>query len=111
MIHELRIYEIHDATREVFLRRFAEHAAPIMRRHGFTLVATWEAGSAGAREFVYLLAWPDAATMENAWAAFLADPEWVETKRRSREAHGPIVGRIEDRLLVPVGPAPMQQAT
>ncbi len=105
MIHQLRIYEIPDATRDAFLRRFDEHAAPIMRRHGFTLVGRWEAGMPGAREFVYLLAWPDEATMRSAWASFLADAEWIEIKRVTSAAYGRLVGRIEDRVLAPAGAA------
>lgn len=105
MIHQLRIYEIHDATRDAFLHRFAEHATRIMRRHGFTLVGTWETGAAGGREFVYLLAWPDAAAMHGAWTSFLADPEWIEIKRVTQAAHGRLVGRIEDRVLVAAGAA------
>ena len=43
------------------------------------------------------------ATKERAWAAFLADKEWKEIKRRTRAEHGDLVGEIEDRTLAPVG--------
>ena len=103
MIHQLRIYEIFEHNREAFLARFAAHSAPIMARHGFRLVATWEARTPRRREFVYLLAWPDEATKDSAWAAFLADPEWVEAKRATWEVYGRLVGEIEDRVLAPTG--------
>lgn len=34
-----------------------------MRGYGFTIVALWETQANGRTEFVYLLAWPDEATM------------------------------------------------
>lgn len=106
MIHELRIYEIFEDNRAAFLARFAEHAAPIMTRHGFTLVGTWETQARSRREFVYLLAWPDEAARSAAWATFLADPEWIEVKRATGERHGRLVGEIEGRTLVPAAGFP-----
>lgn len=103
MIHQLRIYEIFEHNREAFLARFDARSAPIMARHGFRLLATWETRTRQRREFVYLLEWPDEATMDAGWTAFLADPEWVEAKRATRETHGTLVGEIEDRVLVPAG--------
>ena len=111
MIHQLRIYEIFEHNRGAFLERFDAHSARIMARHGFTLVATWETSAPSRGEFVYLLSWPDEAAMDAGWAAFLADPEWIEAKRATREAHGRLVGAIEDRVLVPVGSAPLHRVT
>jgi heme-degrading monooxygenase HmoA len=111
MIYQLRIYEIFEHNREAFLERFDAHSARIMTRHGFTLVATWETSTPSRREFVYLLSWPDEAAKDAGWAAFLADPEWIEAKRAAREAHGRLVGEIEDRVLVPVGDVPPQRVT
>lgn len=111
MIHQLRIYEIFDHNREAFLARFAGQSARIMARHGFTLVASWETRTTRRMEFVYLLSWPDEAAMDAGWAAFLADPEWIEAKRATREACGPMVGEIEDRVLVPTGEVPLPFAT
>ena len=59
MIHQLRIYEIFEANKAAFHARFRDHAARIMERHGFDIVAMWEARTEGRTEFVYLLAWPD----------------------------------------------------
>lgn len=107
MIHQLRIYEIFDHNREAFLARFAAHSVRVMARHGFTVVATWESLTPRRREFIYLLSWPDEAAKDASWAAFLADPEWIEVKRATREAHGQLVGEIEDRVLVPAGDVPL----
>ena len=71
----------------------------IMARHDFKIVATWESRSAGRTEFLYLLEWPDAETMKDRWARFLADAEWIEIKKVTGAAHGRLVGEIQDRTL------------
>ena len=110
MIHQLRIYEIFEHNKAAFHARFRDHAARIMRRHGFRILTMWEAR--GQRtEFVYLLEWPDAATKSAAWAAFMADSEWAEIKRRTAAEHGSLVGAQEDRLLVPTDYSPRLAAS
>ncbi len=103
MINQLRIYEIFDHNKAAFHARFRDHAARIMARHGFRILAMWEArseqGSEARTEFVYLLAWPDEAAKDAAWESFMADEEWQEIKRRTAAEHGGLVGAIEDRIL------------
>jgi heme-degrading monooxygenase HmoA len=109
MIHQLRIYEIFEHNKAAFHARFRDHAARIMRtRYGFRIVAVWETTSSDRTECAYLLEWPDEATKAAAWAAFMADAEWAEMKRVTREEHGLMVGQIEDRLLTPVDYSPAQ---
>jgi heme-degrading monooxygenase HmoA len=103
VIHQLRIYEIFEHNKAAFHARFRDHAARIMRRHGFDVVGMWETRTPARTEFVYLLAWPDDAARARAWEAFLADPEWAEIKRVTRAAHGDLVGAIENRVLRPAG--------
>lgn len=98
MIHQLRIYEIFEQNKAAFHARFRDHAAWIMKRYGFQIVAMWEAKTTERTEFVYLLRWPDEQTKTNAWAGFMADQEWDEIKRATR-GQGSLVGKIEDRLL------------
>ena len=99
MINQLRIYEIFEDNKAAFHDRFRDHAARIMRRYGFRIVAMWEARAEGKTEFVYLLEWPDEAAKDAAWAAFMADEEWAEIKRVTAAEHGSLVGGIEDRVL------------
>jgi hypothetical protein len=99
MIHQLRIYEIFDRNKTAFHDRFRDHAARIMRRYDFHIVAMWEAKGEQRTEFVYLLQWPDAATMEQQWARFMADKEWSELKKKTAAEHGQLVGGIQSRVL------------
>jgi NIPSNAP len=97
-VYQLRIYEIFEANKQAFHDRFRDHAMRIMKRHDFRIVAMWESKTAERTEFVYLLEWPDRATLKDRWEKFLADEEWVEIKRRTR-VHGQLVGEIEDRTI------------
>lgn len=98
-IYQLRVYELDEASKPVFHARFRDHAMRIMKRHGFDIVAIWEARREGRPEFVYLLRWPDQATLERAWTAFRADKEWTAIKLATVSPDAPIMGGIEDRTM------------
>jgi hypothetical protein len=103
VILQMRTYELFDNTREAFHARFRDHAVRIFERHGFSFVAGWESRHEGGSQFSYVLRWPDEDTMRRCWAAFMADDEWAEIKRRSAaSAPGPLVGEIDDCLVTPV---------
>ncbi len=111
MINQLRLYRIDPARKDVFLKRFREHAVRIMtERYGFQILAMWLSDEKEQMRFVYLLSWPDAAAMTSAWERFMADKEWAEIKRRFRESHGEPVQSVEDIALdavdfsAPLGP-------
>lgn len=98
-IHQLRIYEIFENNKQAFHDRFRDDAARIMAKYGFKIVAMWESQTAERTEFVYLLQWPDEATMKDRWAKFMQDQEWKDIKKRTGAQHGVMVGDIEDRTL------------
>src|SRR5258708_2168371 len=99
MIHQLRIYEIFERNKTAFHARFRDHAARVMRRHGFHILDMWEGRKDERLEFVYLIEWPDEAAKEAAWKTFMADPEWIAIKRETYASDGDMVGAIEDRTL------------
>jgi heme-degrading monooxygenase HmoA len=99
MIHQLRIYEIFETNKDAFHARFRDHAARIMERYGFDIVAMWEAKGPERTEFVYLRRWPDEQTKTRAWTAFMADLEWDDIKKATRD-RGALVGKIQDRALL-----------
>lgn len=107
-IHQLRIYEIFEHNKAAFHERFRDHAVRIMERHGFKIVAMWEAKGETRTEFVYVLEWPDETTMKAQWTKFLTDQEWGAIKEKTRGAHGALVGEIQERVLrlVPYSPVP-----
>lgn len=106
-VQQLRIYTLYDNTKEAFHARFRDHAMRIMARHGFRIIALWEARKDDRPELVYLLDWSDEATMKKAWAAFMADEEWIAIKRQTPAEHSPMVAAIEEKVirLTPYSPA------
>jgi hypothetical protein len=99
VIHQLRVYEIFENNKQAFHTRFREHAMRIMAKYDFKILAIWETQHDGRTEFVYLLEWPDRATLTDRWAKFMADPEWAAIKKRTGAQHGQMVGTIQDRVL------------
>ncbi|KAM3099095.1 NIPSNAP family protein [Phormidesmis sp. 146-12] len=111
VIHQLRIYEIFDSNKTAFHERFRDHVMRIMARYDFKIVATWESRHQNRTELVYLLEWSDTETMKERWAAFMADQEWAEIKKVTAEAHGSLVGNIEDRTLELTDYSPSRRLT
>ncbi|SFC11596.1 NIPSNAP protein [Bosea sp. CRIB-10] len=99
MIEQLRIYEIFESNKDAFHARFRDHAARIMKTYGFDIAAMWEAKTKDRTEFVYVLRWPDEATMRESWARFMQDAEWSRIKDSSAAEHGRMVGAIEERVM------------
>lgn len=99
VIHQLRIYEIFEGNKQAFHDRFRDHARRIMAKYDFNIVAMWESKTGDRTEFVYLLEWPDKATMTDRWARFMADREWSDIKKKTGAVHGRFVGDIQDRTL------------
>lgn len=108
VIHQLRIYEIFENNKQAFHERFRDHAMRIMAKYDFKIVAQWETRHEGRTEFVYLLQWPDQATLTDRWARFMADQEWAAIKKRTAAQHGQLVGGIEDRVLTVQDYSPTQ---
>jgi hypothetical protein len=111
VVHQLRIYEIFDHNKQAFHDRFRDHAMRIMKKYDFNIVAMWEAKNGERTEFVYLLEWPDEATMKDRWAKFMADKEWSDIKKETAAKHGKLVGEIQDRTLNLTAYSPQKKLT
>ncbi len=105
-MQQLRVYAVNRANRDAFHRRFQEHALRIMKRYDFRVVDMWESDSGDKLQFIYVLDWPDAATLEKQWKAFLADAEWIEIKKRSAAEHGELVRSAAGQVLKRVSYGP-----
>lgn len=98
-VYQLRVYEIFETNKVAFHQRFRDHAMRIMARHGFDIIALWEAKTQQRTEFVYLIRWPDTETMRQAWANLMADQEWSAIKEKSAAEHGAMVGEIQEKVM------------
>lgn len=74
----------------------------IMKSYGFDIKAMWYSEFNDKTEFVYILQWPDKTRLQKQWEAFMADVEWEEIKRTSRETYGEMVlSKERDQILNP----------
>ena len=105
-VYQLRIYEVSSDKKEIFHDRFKNHALRIMKRYGFEVVSLWESSSVMNFEFIYILKWPDAVTMERQWKLFLADEEWIVIKKKTVSENGEPVLKATGRLLSDVEYSP-----
>jgi NIPSNAP len=99
-VHQLRIYQIYDNNKSAFHARFRDHAARIMAKYDFKIVAMWESKTGDKTFFVYLLEWPDVQTMHDRWAKFMADKEWSDIKKATAAKEGNLADVMEDRTLI-----------
>lgn len=101
MLHELRIYRCLPGRLPNLLARFETVTLAIWARHGIRQAGFWTTVIGPSNnDLTYLLAWDSMAERERKWAAFQADPEWIE-KRAVTERDGPIVANIETAFLQP----------
>lgn len=105
-LQQLRIYEINRSNKDSFHRRFQDHALRIMKQHGFKIIDMWESDTAEKVELVYLLSWPDRATMDSSWKNFLADQEWIDIKRRTAAEIGELVREVNGWPMTRVSYSP-----
>lgn len=105
-LQQLRIYEINRDNRDAFHARFQDHALRMMKRHGFHIVDMWESDLGDRLQFIYVLSWPDTATMDSRWEEFLADQEWIDIKRRTASESGELVRQAGGQPLVRVSYSP-----
>jgi len=108
MIHELRVYHCAQGRLPALHQRFQDVTLGLWRRHGIRAVGFWTTlVGASNQTLTFMLQWESLAERERIWAAFSADPEWLEARQRY-EAAGPIVARIENQLLEPTAYSPLR---
>jgi heme-degrading monooxygenase HmoA len=107
MIYELRTYTAAPGKLEQLHRRFREHTLRAFARNGFEVIGFWEPLQAANRELVYLLAFPDQAAQQTAWAKMEVDPEWSQARAESKR-NGILVETVVSRLMQPTDYSALQ---
>ena len=101
MIYEMRVYHAVPGRLPDLLKRFENHTLKIWEKHGIKQAGffTTLVGESN-QELTYFLAWDSLAEREKKWAAFMADPAWIEARAKT-EADGQIVSNIVNQFLAP----------
>ncbi|MDA8297700.1 MAG: NIPSNAP family protein [Actinomycetota bacterium] len=109
-LFELRTYHVAPGKLEALRARFRDHTFGIFARLGLEVVAFFEdapGGDRGEHLLVYLLAFEDRNHAERAWAAFRADPEWLEVKAET-ERDGALTSKVDSLYLQPTEHSPLR---
>ena len=112
MIYELRTYTAAPGKLKELHQRFREHTLRAFARNGFEVIGFWEPVQSetvqtGNKELVYLLAFPDQAARDTAWAAMEIDPEWSKARAESKR-NGILVESVTSRMMQPTDYSPLK---
>lgn len=97
-VFEMRTYHAAAGKLDALHARFRDHTAKLFEKHDITNIGYWVPLDNPENKLVYLIAFPSREAREKSWKAFGADPVWQEAKRSS-EADGPLVSKVESRFL------------
>jgi hypothetical protein len=99
---ELRTYTTAPGKLDALHKRFDDHTNKLFVKHGMELVGYWTPadGEKARNTLVYILAYPDRASRDKSWKAFLSDPVWKKAFKESRK-DGPIVTKVKSQYLNP----------
>lgn len=90
---EMRTYYCFPGKLEDLKTRFRDHTMALFEKHGMTNIAYWEPLENADNKLVYLMGYPDRASRDRSWEAFVNDPEWKRVYEASH-ADGPIVDSV-----------------
>jgi hypothetical protein len=93
-VFEMRTYFAPAGKLDALHARFRDHTVKLFEKHGMTNIGYWVPQENPDHKLIYLLAYPSREAREQAWKAFVADPEWQKVKKAT-EANGPIVAKVE----------------
>lgn len=101
MLYELRVYDCCPGRLPALLSRFQNITLKLWDKHGIKQAGffTTVIGENNHR-LTYFLVWDSLAEREKKFAAFQADPEWIE-KRAMTEKDAPIVANVSSQILTP----------
>ena len=99
-VFELRTYISKPGRLDDVQRRFRDHAAPILERHGIHNIGYWVPTDPPASEntLIYILAHDSRDAVKTNWDAFRADQEWQTAFEESRR-NGPIFESVESVFM------------
>jgi NIPSNAP len=101
MVYELRVYHCVAGRLPAIIKRFDTVTIGLFEKHGIKQVGFWTvAVGESSSDLVYMLQWESLAEREKKFAAFAADPAWIEARAKS-EVDGPIVASITNSILMP----------
>jgi len=101
-VFELRTYTTPEGKLDALHARFRDHTNKLFAKHGMEMIGYWTPtdGARAKNTLIYVLAFPNRAAADKAWAAFRADRDWVAAKAAS-EKDGPLTTKVESVFMRP----------
>lgn len=101
MVHELRIYHALPGKLPALIKRFETVTVRLFEKHGIKQLGFWTVAIGESnQDLIYILEWESLAERDKRFAAFQADPEWIEARRKSEE-NGPLLASLSNTIMTP----------
>jgi NIPSNAP protein len=101
MIYELRVYHCLPGRLPALVKRFETATLRLFEKHGIRQAGFWTVAIGESNhDLIYILQWESLADRDKKFAAFLADPDWLDARRKSEE-NGPLVASISNTIMNP----------
>jgi hypothetical protein len=98
MLYELRIYHMHPGRLPAIHKRFKDVTLDLFKKHGIH-VCDFFTNAESEETIYYICSFADRAQRDAAFAAFGADPEWINAYEASHADGGPIVDNVESIFM------------
>ncbi|GEO05311.1 hypothetical protein AAE02nite_29750 [Adhaeribacter aerolatus] len=110
---ELRTYTATPGNIENLHERFRNHTVKLFEKHGMTNIGYWRPTDRDKETkkdmLIYILAHKDKAAGEASFAAFRADPVWVEARKASEvKGGGSLTTKVESVYMLPTDYSPIK---
>ena len=102
MIYELRTYWAAEGKLEALHDRFRDVTLGVFAKLDMQVVGFWtpENPTDETGDLIYIMAFESKDAMQNAWAMFRDDPDWVNGKEAS-EVNGKLVTKVVSVVMDP----------
>jgi hypothetical protein len=111
-VFELRTYVTPAGAIAPLDARFRDHTMALFAKHGITNLAYWhpvDADKGAGQTLVYIITHPSREAAVTNWAAFHADPAWIEAKATSeKKAGGSLTTSVKSVFLTPTDFSPLK---
>jgi hypothetical protein len=98
LIYEMRVYEAMPGKMPSLNKRFADITMGFFKKHDIQVVGFWTEEIGANNKLIYMLKFHDFEHRQKAWESFRADQERAKAFLET-EKEGPLVARIENRIL------------
>lgn len=106
LLFEMRTYHANEGKLDALNARFRDHTIELFDKHRMVNVGYFVPVKNDGNVLIYLLAYPDKASREASWKAFMDDKDWKKAYAKSI-ADGKLVKKVDSLFLNPTPYSPI----